>query len=220
MIPADALKQVLATRGTKVCEDLFLLEALLRDYSPEDRAGVHCLLNAVKEQVPQSILAAPAESNRQALSGKLRERMRAAFYMEENQAQWAVETWMNALPAVAAIGGGVVKPQPPVELKPPAPPPESPKPPLRPPQPPVPPPPVKQDAWYRSEKLKEAGQVVLGLVVLAGLGWLLFFKLYPWARQSWDVMLTRASNGDYWGALWAIGPVAIVVIFLYNVFKK
>lgn len=108
MDPSEALKRILETRGTRVCENLPVMEALLLDFCPNDRGRVNCLVNALRERVPQTILGTSPGANREALRGKLRERLHSAFRMEEMAADWTVVTWMSAL--LNGYGAGLVEP--------------------------------------------------------------------------------------------------------------
>lgn len=97
MEPSIALKQIVKARGVSVYQNALLVEALLRDHCPEDRAGVHCVMNALREGIPEAILRAGAEGNRDSLRGALSERLRDAFAMADTRAAWAVDAWIAAL---------------------------------------------------------------------------------------------------------------------------
>ena len=111
----NALKRVIAMRGPAVCENASLAEALLRDYCPDDRPGVHCLMSALRERVPQSILSAAPSANREALRGILRERLQNACHMEEGSADWTVAAWMAALDNGKQPEAGIAAPPSPLD---------------------------------------------------------------------------------------------------------
>jgi len=279
MNPGDALKRIVESRTANVYENPFLLEALLRDYCPDDRAAVYSLVNALKEQVPQSILSAPAGSNREALAGRLRERLRTAFYMEEARAQWTVETWMSALAGTPTdakklpdTAQEIRKTQPRkadeptrIEVLKETPKKEEPK--------KVEPPKVlieleppmewakkrmvegiqKQQIARRIEiecritnaqamaMVEQAWQslpadvrrkrrakdillgglgVTVGVAALVFFGFFIFTKFLPWVFHQLGEASSRASNGDYFGALYILIPVAIVAFIIFKWLSK
>jgi hypothetical protein len=97
MNPAEALKRIVTERGTGVCAKVSLVEALLRDYCPADGPAIHCLVNALRQGIPQSLLADPPGTNRAARCGVLSEQLQSLCSMQKESARWSVMTWMSAI---------------------------------------------------------------------------------------------------------------------------
>jgi hypothetical protein len=160
----NALQRVLSMRGPAICENVSLTEALLRDYCPDDRPGVHCLMSALRERVPQSILSAAPNANREALRGILRERLQNACHMEERSADWTVAAWMAALDNGKAPEADIAAPPRPLDAfagrperaNPPSPPmPDAQTP--HPPAPPEIPPPLVHDQGVDLKQVQGTG---------------------------------------------------------------
>jgi hypothetical protein len=97
MKPAEALKRIVTERGTGVCAKVSLVEALLRDYCPAEGPAIHCLVNALRQGIPQSLLADPPGTNRAARCGVLSEQLQSVCSMQKESARWSVMTWMSAI---------------------------------------------------------------------------------------------------------------------------
>jgi hypothetical protein len=111
-LPQAQFNQLLSTYGSQLCEEQQRCEALLRDTFPEYPRQVSLLVNALKQGVPQDLLAShnkiPFEVTRSRLARKLADEM----FVQQEAAQWVVDSWSEALGMGAAARPGTVM-QPP-----------------------------------------------------------------------------------------------------------
>jgi hypothetical protein len=96
-LPQGQLNQLLATHGNQLCEEQQRCEALLRDTFPEYPRQLSLLVNALKQGVPKELLAShnkvPFEVTRSRLTRKLADEM----FVQEQAAQWVIDSWSEAL---------------------------------------------------------------------------------------------------------------------------
>jgi formylglycine-generating enzyme required for sulfatase activity len=92
---AKQLRALIERYGTSLCSEPKRLEALLRDYCPQNRREVHILLTAVQAQIPDELLA--SKTPPQLLLGQLIARLQDDMAMADAAAHWAVSAWARAL---------------------------------------------------------------------------------------------------------------------------
>jgi hypothetical protein len=109
-LPQAQFNQLLSTYGSQLCEEQQRCEALLRDTFPEYPRQVSLLVNALKQGVPQELLAShnkiPFEVTRSRLALKLADEM----FVQDEAAQWVVNSWSEALGVAAPRPGTVMQP--------------------------------------------------------------------------------------------------------------
>jgi formylglycine-generating enzyme required for sulfatase activity len=92
---AEQLRMLIERYGKDVCSDSKRLEALLRDYCPNDTAWVNILLTALSARVPKELLESTMPLP--LLRRRLIQQLQQQYGLTEAAAQWAVETWAQAL---------------------------------------------------------------------------------------------------------------------------
>jgi hypothetical protein len=111
-LPQGQLNQLLSTYGNQLCEEQQRCEALLRDTFPEYPRQLSLLVNALKQGVPKELLAShnkvPFEVTRSRLTRKLTDEM----FVQEQAAQWVIDSWSEALGVGQVIRPGTMM-QPP-----------------------------------------------------------------------------------------------------------
>jgi hypothetical protein len=107
-LPQGQFNQMLSTYGSQLCEEQQRCEALLRDTFPEYPRQVSLLVNALKQGIPQELLSShnkiPFEVTRSRLVRKLADEM----FVQDQAAQWVVDSWSEALGVGAATRPGTV----------------------------------------------------------------------------------------------------------------
>lgn len=96
-LPQEQFNQLLTTYGNQLCEEPQRCEALLRDTFPGNPREVSLLVNALKQGIPQELLASqgkvPFEVSRSRLTRKLIDNL----FMQDQAAQWVIDAWSAAL---------------------------------------------------------------------------------------------------------------------------
>ena len=174
-IQSDArqtLRQVLIDYGPDVRLDPRRCEALLRDLCPGGKRDVTLLLTALRERIPDDLLAAQGGQPVAVLVARLAKRLVDTLGLADDAARWAVASWAIALGLATEDDLPAPAPAPPPYVPPayvpPAPPP------LVPPRAPLPPdwrrpqPPVRSPASARAMRIAQVSAGV-GVAALAGL---------------------------------------------------
>jgi hypothetical protein len=96
------LRSAVATHTPGVYQDHRLTRAILRDLCGPDqnRREISALANAVGEQVPDSLLAANHSGLPPTLGDRLARRLTDNHAIDEEAAQWAVQTWATVLKVI------------------------------------------------------------------------------------------------------------------------
>ncbi|HEX8354735.1 MAG TPA: right-handed parallel beta-helix repeat-containing protein [Pyrinomonadaceae bacterium] len=95
--PRRKLHELVARHGQSVVGDARRFEGLLKDYAGEHRREVSVLVSALEEQVPQDMLAAPADTPREVLLARMARRLSDNRALSDPAAAWAVNSWALAL---------------------------------------------------------------------------------------------------------------------------
>jgi hypothetical protein len=93
--PTQALRQIVEARGTVICTEPRILEALLRDCGP-DRRAIGYLLLALREGIPQALFPEAQPIDREGYR-RLQERLEISYAIDPATAAWAVDAWFYAL---------------------------------------------------------------------------------------------------------------------------
>ena len=169
----QTLRQILTTYGPDVRRDPRRCEALLRDLCPTRALEVNLLLAALRERVPDELLAAPPGQPVSVLAARLSQRLVDTLGLTGAAARWAVGSWAIALGLAAEADLPAPAPRPPAYVPPrDAPSPAAPVPPHLPPLRP-PPPPLRRHppaaAPLDSARRLRSGASVLAAAVGVGL---------------------------------------------------
>lgn len=103
------LLEIIQNYGISVIDEPHRVEALLRDLCGNCRVEIAVLLTALKERVPQTLLTQGKAVSLKVLAAQLTGRLQDNHAIEQNAAQWAVETWAVALNLISysiSTGGG------------------------------------------------------------------------------------------------------------------
>jgi TPR repeat protein len=92
---AAKLSALIQRYGTSLCSEPKRLEALLRDYCPQNKREVNVLLIALREQVPAELLSSSIPLP--LLQGRLVTRLQENIGLADTVAQWAVEAWIQVM---------------------------------------------------------------------------------------------------------------------------
>lgn len=180
---AGALQELVGRYGPELADDPRRVEALLKDTAGENRAAIAALVAAAYEGVGEQLLQS-SQGLTPAVAGRLVNQLQENRALSEEAAQWAVETWADALGvALAAAPAAGMEPtvgagedaaaERPAETPPSPPPPATPPPAPPSPQaaPPGPPPEDKRRRRVMAAFLIGAAAVaaaIVGFVVLGG----------------------------------------------------
>jgi len=156
LAPGDArqtLRQIVATHGPDVRQDPRRCEALLRDLCPAEKREINLLLTALRERVPDDLLAAPPGQPAAVLVARLGKRLVDTLGLADESARWAVGSWALALGVASEADLPAPAPAPPPYVPPPVVPPAPPPAPAAPPPPPNwrQPPPFPTPDWRRQQ---------------------------------------------------------------------
>ncbi len=95
--PRRVLQQLIERYGVELAQDPRRTEALLNDLCGEYRREIFVLVNAQRQNVPAELLAAPAWMPHAAVWSRLSRRLQDKLALAPDAADWAVETWAEAL---------------------------------------------------------------------------------------------------------------------------
>ena len=95
--PRKQLQIMIVQFGRTVCDNPKRCEALLRDFCPEHKRELNLLIAALKENIPQELLNAPAHISLDLTLKLLSRRLHDNLGIAEHFAQWAVESWALSL---------------------------------------------------------------------------------------------------------------------------
>lgn len=168
----ETLRQMVETYGREVCLDPRRCEGLLRDLCPGEKRDISLLLTALRERIPEELVAAGPGQPVAVLAARLGKRLSDTLGLNEEAARWAVGSWALALglasaadlPAPAAAPPPYVPP-PYVPPAPPPPPPAYQQPPSQ--QPPSQPPPrqpLYPPPLYRTPAQVAAARIVRRII--------------------------------------------------------
>lgn len=212
----ETLRQMVETYGREVCLDPRRCEGLLRDLCPGEKRDISLLLTALRERIPEELVAAGPGQPVAVLAARLGKRLSDTLGLNEEAARWAVGSWALALglasaadlPAPAAAPPPYVPP-PYVPPAPPPPPPAYQQPPYQPPprQPLYPPPPQQ-----RSPVEAAAARIVRRIIrvsvgTAAVLGVFAFIK-YGHHSPSLASQSSASQSGTLYGGAASGGAVA------------
>ena len=94
---AVILSELLKTVGPAVCEQLGRVKGNLLDRAPDAKREVMLLMHALEVRAPQRFLAERTTAARSSLVASLVQRMEDDFGTSRQLAEWAVQTWLNAV---------------------------------------------------------------------------------------------------------------------------
>ena len=97
MYPREVLCSLVAQHGSYLARDARRCEALLRDHCGQNRREINVLLAGVRGRVGADLVTAVSATPRAALLARLCRRLCDEFALEEDAAQWSVESWALAL---------------------------------------------------------------------------------------------------------------------------
>ncbi len=103
--PRRVLKELIERYGVELAADPRRTEALLNDLCGQYRREIFVLVNAQRQNVPAELLAAPAWMPRSAVWERLSRRLQDKLALAEDAADWAVQTWADALNLAGAPAG-------------------------------------------------------------------------------------------------------------------
>ena len=90
------LSDLIAEHGQSIVHDTLRCESLLRDFCGPSTKETKLLLIAIREQIPQDLLALPLPPW-PSLQGRLLQRLRDGVGIESTAATWVVDSWAIAL---------------------------------------------------------------------------------------------------------------------------
>ncbi len=137
----ETLRQMVETYGREVCLDPRRCEGLLRDLCPGEKRDISLLLTALRERIPEELVAAGPGQPIAVLAARLGKRLSDTLGLNEAAARWAVGSWALALGLASAADLPAPAAAPPPYVPPPYVPPAPPPPPPAYQQPPYQPPP-------------------------------------------------------------------------------
>jgi hypothetical protein len=98
MEPTDALQKIVAQHGLQwVFEQPETVESLLQDYCERRRPEVHFLVSSLREQIPQRLISAETQAQKEAAVGQARAQLQANLGMLPDKASWTVDAWLRIL---------------------------------------------------------------------------------------------------------------------------
>jgi len=111
MEPIDALQRAVNERGLEwVFEQPELVESLLLDYCQGRKPEIHFLVGALKEQIPQRLLSAQMQAQKEAAAGQARAQLQTNLGMLPEKASWTVRAWLQVLGSGKKAPPGPVDP--------------------------------------------------------------------------------------------------------------
>src|SRR5262249_8061083 len=100
-LPRQKLCDLIENHGPGILDDWQRCQAWLRSSCPDDKREVNVLLAALKERVPQELIASGNED-------VAIHRLTNELALSEEAARWAVESWMQALAGAQRLVGAAV----------------------------------------------------------------------------------------------------------------
>lgn len=101
-VARGSLGRILASYGLAVCGDPWRCEALLRDLCPSCRREIFWLIAALKENIVTDIKASLDVTPDAVLVARLAHKLGQSLGLSAGPAQWAAETWLEAVRAAPA----------------------------------------------------------------------------------------------------------------------
>jgi DNA-binding beta-propeller fold protein YncE len=99
--PRRTLAELLTRFGRSVIDDPRRFEALFRDYAGPHRREANAIIAALRERVPEGLLASHGGMPPALLLGRLSSRLEEDLGLAPEVSRWAVETWALALAVVS-----------------------------------------------------------------------------------------------------------------------
>src|SRR5690606_37003281 len=99
---SHTLAQLLETEGIALCQDRRRLRAFLEDYHPEQKKETNLLVLAAQEQVSEQLLDA-SDVVWTFVFYRCVQRLCTNWGIDRTNAEWAVETWAEALERFSAV---------------------------------------------------------------------------------------------------------------------
>ena len=201
MEPIDALQKVVAEHGLEwVFEQPETVETLMQDYCQQRKPQIRFLVDALKEQIPQRLLSAQKQVQRESAVGQARAQLQANLGMQPEKAAWTVDAWLRIL----NNRGGAAEKQAPTQLN------EKPR--------------ETRVAIRKSKPKTTAGwqqAAGIGLAVLAVIfvAYELFVKILPKAWTFVQFAWTMALAGSYAPAILVL-LMCVCIIGLVSRFPK
>ncbi len=96
-IPRQKLQEFLTQESHTVCDDPNQCESRLRELCPEYPREINVLISALTQNVAADLMALSEATSKDVLLSKLARRLYDNFGMDQEFAQWAVESWALAL---------------------------------------------------------------------------------------------------------------------------
>jgi hypothetical protein len=103
-IPRQKLIQIVSQNGHDIYRDSKRLEALLKDLCGEYKREVNLLIGALRERVPDDLLASSEGMPIDVVSARLAQRLHENLGFAEEFARWAVDAWGEALGQGRMVG--------------------------------------------------------------------------------------------------------------------
>ena len=182
----ETLRQMVETYGREVCLDPRRCEGLLRDLCPGEKREISLLLTALRERIPEELVAAGPGQPIAVLAARLGKRLSDTLGLNEEAARWAVGSWALALGLASAADLPAPAPPPPSYAPPPYVPPAPPPPAYQPP-PYQPPPrqPLYPPPQYRPPVKTSAAQgILVSMAAAIILILFVFIKFGPHSSSS------------------------------------
>ena len=203
----ETLRQMVETYGREVCLDPRRCEGLLRDLCPGEKRDISLLLTALRERIPEELVAAGQGQPIAVLAARLGKRLSDTLGLNEEAARWAVGSWALALGLASAADLPAPAAAPPPYVPPPYVPPAPPPPAYQ--QPPYQPPPrqpLYPPPLYRTPAELAAARIVRR-IIRATVGTAVVLGIFALARYEHHApsaasqSSTSPSGTQYGGAV-------------------
>ena len=99
--PRQKLREIILQYGRSLCDEPRRCEAFLQDFCGQYRKEVSVLVIALKERVPNELLASQSSTPPVVLLARLTKRLQDNVSLTEDSARWAVESWGLALGVIS-----------------------------------------------------------------------------------------------------------------------
>lgn len=101
--PRQKLRELIVEYGRSLCDDPRRCQALLKDYCGQYKREIFALISAQKNRVADDLLKAPANIPESIIIGRLKKRLEDDLGLAADVAQWAVESWAQALDVTGSV---------------------------------------------------------------------------------------------------------------------
>lgn len=113
------LAHIVRLHGQGIVDDPIRLQGLLRDVVGQHRREINVLMQALRSNVPGELLKASGPT--ELTADRLVDSLQQDTGLSRDSAQWAVETWGNALGVPISFGEETTEPSPPAAISQPTP---------------------------------------------------------------------------------------------------